>query len=415
MLALVDCNNFYASCETVFNPSYLGKPLVVLSNNDGCVVSRSKEAKALGIPMGAPAFTLKSLSHTHKLISLSSNFPLYADMSERVMNTLESFGYEVEIYSIDEAFIELPNLSSDKLEKIGELIQNNVQKNTGIHVSVGISSTKTLAKVANKYSKNKKKCIVITDDLVDDFLKNFPIEDLWGIGRGSSETLRKIGVYDAYTLKYQDESLIKRKLTVSGLRLLLELKGVSCISTAVHTEDTKSILSSRTFSREITNFTELRGAVSSFCHIASKKLRGKKLYCGFLSVFLKTNRFKEDYQSLSAQIKLPSYTYSTRTLLHYTSVALKNIYKENLLYKRAGILLTDFTSEGVYQKDLLSKDQSEKEAALMKVIDSIHTKYGNKTIVFGSEYDNKNWVKIPQLKSKEYTTSWEDLPIVKAD
>ncbi|MCH9630713.1 MAG: Protein UmuC [Chlamydiia bacterium] len=415
MLALVDCNNFYASCEAVFNPSLIGKPLVVLSSNDGCVVARSKEARALGIPMGAPAFTFKDLAETQGVISLSSNFPLYADMSERVMLTLESLDYEIEIYSIDEAFIQLPDLSYDKLEEIGKRITQTVKKHTGIQVSVGIAPTKTLAKLANRCSKKMRKCTVILEKNIDEYLKDFPIQDLWGIGKGSTESLKKLGIYDALSFKNHEETVIKKKLSISGLKHQLELKGVPCISTKVDAEDTKSILSSRTFHFEITDFNEIRSALASFCHTASKKLRRKKLFCGFISIFLKTNRFKEHYKSHTAQIKLPAQTNSTRTLLNYAEIALHKIYKKDLSYKRAGILLTDFTNENFVQKDLLAKEQTDKEFALMKVIDSIHNKYGNRTLLFGSEQKENNWIKVPKTKSSEYTTSWDGLPIVKAD
>lgn len=415
MFALVDCNNFYASCETLFNPSLIGKPLVVLSNNDGCVIARSQEARDLGIPMGAPAFTYKNLFQTQGVVSLSSNFPLYADMSERVMMTLESFGYDFEIYSIDEAFLKLPDLDQNTLQSIGETIHKKVLKDVGIRVSIGIAPTKTLAKVGNKYSKKKKTiCTVITRDKIDLFLKDFPIEDLWGIGRQSKETLYKLAIYDAYALKYQEESLIKKKLTVTGSRIQLELKGVPCIETKVDDEDTKSILSSRHFPKDTSDYLEIKEALCSFCHLATKKLRKKGLLCSYLSIFIKTNRFKE-YHSFSAQIKLPTPTNSTKILLNYLTDGLKKIYKEDLEYKRAGVLLTDFCKMGVEQTDLLSQVQNEKEYALMRVIDSIHNKYGNKTLLFASENRQGKWVNVSKYKSKEYTTSWDALPIVKAN
>lgn len=414
MYALVDCNNFFASCEIVFNPKLRKIPLVILSSNDGCVIARSKEAKVLGIPMCAPLFTFENLIKTHNVVTLSANFSLYSDMSARVMATLASFSFFTEIYSIDEAFLHLEDYKEEALLSLAASIQKKVLQDTGVPVSIGIAETKTLAKIAAHKAKKSGDPFVITKDKIDESIKNFPAQDIWGIGKNSAEKLKTIGVHDALTFKYKEEALIKKHLTVMGLRILHELNGKSCLETNPDSDETKSILSSRTFASDISDFSLLKSALAQFCHLASKKLRQKKLLASFITLFIQTNRFAEKpYESFTAKLKLPIPTSSTSTLLVAVEKLLRSIYKKELSYKRGGILLTDFSSEDLIQQDLLHK-ANPKEKALNTAIDKVHGKYGSRTLVFAAELSKNKWHKTPLNKSKAYTTSWDELPIVKA-
>ena len=297
IVALVDCNNFYVSCERVFDPSLEGKPVAVLSNNDGCLVSRSNEVKALNIPMGAPGFKHEALIRKHGGTLLSSNYALYADMSSRVMRVLEDFSPELEIYSIDEAFLGLNGFRNRDLQQYGSQIRQTVRKWTGIPVSVGISRTKTLAKIANHYAKRYPGyhgCLVLLDDdRIEKALKQTPVAKIWGIGRQYDKFLRQNGIENAWQLRNAPEKFIDHYLTSVGHKTVLELQGFSCIGMDEAPAAKKSVICSKSFGKQVTKLSELEEAVSTYVTRAAEKIRAQKCVAGHMLVFLNTNRFKE--------------------------------------------------------------------------------------------------------------------------
>lgn len=404
MFALIDCNNFYASCERVFNPKLKNKALVVLSNNDGCVIARSNEAKALNIKMGDPIFLYKKLIKEEKIEVFSSNFPLYGDMSNRVMQTLKTFGLEIEIYSIDEAFLKL-NKNAD-FYSLGREIKEKVYRWTGLPVSIGIGPTKTLAKLASCAAKKKKGVFIL--ESIDRDLENISIEDIWQIGPSSASKLKSLNILNAKDLKNAPDELIKKHLKTPGYRTVLELRGVSC-SFLQEENERKSILVSRSFTKPLSSFEELYEALSSFVALGSEKLRKEKKLTIYLTVFIKTNRFSKDFYENSYTITLPEGSNYTPILLKAAKNALLQIYVKNLLYKRAGIYFSNLISKANFQPDLFSEGNSEKREKAMKTLDEINRHYAKKTLFFASEGIEKNWTQAQTKRSPKYTTSWEDL------
>ncbi len=408
-LALIDCNNFFASCEQMFNPKLLGKPLVVLSSNDGCIVARSKEAKALGIGMGVPAFKYRELFYREKVEILSSNFALYGDMSERVMATLEQFGFPLEIYSIDEAFLRLPPMD---FEALGHEIRNTVKQWTGLPVSIGIGSTKTLAKAANKLAKSGAGVVALkTEEEITKRLKDFPVGDLWGIGAGYTQRLKEGGVYTALQLKNASDAWIKKTLSVGGLRTAWELRGIPCETEG--SELPKTVVCSRSFGKEVCTFNELQEAVASFAALAGERLRNQEVACSHLSVFATTNRFHQDYESKSASIRLSSPTSYTPELIKRALQALGSIFQEGRAYKRAGVMLADLVSERERQLDIWSGSLEKKES-VMHLLDEINHTYGKKAIHFAAEGIAPAWKPQSSKRSPQYTTCWDEIPVAKA-
>lgn len=412
MFALVDCNNFYASCEKVFNPKLKNKPVVVLSNNDGCVIARSKEAKKLNIKMGAPIFEYKELMQKNIINVFSSNFSLYGDMSQRVMKTLESFLFPMEIYSIDEAFLEI-NKNVD-LSELGVQIKQKVYKWSGLDVSVGIAKTKTLAKLANEIAKKQKGVVVLNDkNYIENILKITPVEEIWGIGEQLKIRLHKLGIFSALDLTNADENLIKKQLSITGLKTALELKGTKCFECEEYHQSKKSICTSRSFAIKIDNLTNLEEAISTFVSIAAEKLRKEKMHTNFLSVFITTSYHCNDpFYSNSCQITLPNPTSYTPDLITCAKKGLEKIYKQGFLYKKAGVILSDFTDENHLQRDLFSKLNDENKKFLMKVIDNINYKANKKAVYFASDGIDKKFQSSSNMKSKKYTTSFEEMLIV---
>lgn len=399
MYALIDCNNFFASCEQVFNPHYRNRPLVVLSNNDGCVVARSKEAKALGIPMGVPAFECKSLFLQHDVIVLSSNFVLYGDMSKRVIETIKTFGLPIEIYSIDEAFVTLP--VENPLPLAWEIRQKILQW-TGLSVSIGIAPTKTLAKVANHAAKKGIRVILYQQEL----LHNFPVADIWGIGRRLAKRLYQEKIRYAHELIQRDESWIRQKLSVIGLRTVMELKGISCLETLEILPERKSIVSSRSFGKKVNSLEELKEAVATFVARAACKLRRDKLKAYFLLVFIES----ELHRSHSAAVHLPFATSYTPDLISYAHTALETLYQEGVFYRRAGVMLSELIAEEETQLDLFRKEQSTaKKKRAIEVLDAINQHYQHKALIFAAEGIAKKWQGASEKRSPHYTTSWDDL------
>jgi DNA polymerase V len=400
MFALIDCNNFYASCEQVFNPTLRNKPLLILSNNDGCVIARSQQARELGIAMGAPAFQLREIILRHNVITLSSNFALYGDMSNRVQETLESFGLPIEVYSIDESFLHLS--TKLPLEEVALALHNKVLQWTGISTSVGVAATKTLAKVANKWCKKNKTPIHIIKE-IDPLLKTFPIDDVWGIGKGSARKLRMHGIRTAYGLKTADDTWIKKNLSVMGLKTALELRGIPCIDLEEVKSTRKSVVTSRTFKRAISDREELLEALSHFTAMSSEKLRGEGLVASTLHIYLRT---KEGVTN-GATITLPIATAHTPKLLSQVEATLPSLFNPNQTYKKAGIMLGEITLSSELQSDLFTEIESDET---IHVLDKINAKYGKNTLFYAAEGTEKKWRRVSQNLSGRYTSSWLEIP-----
>lgn len=412
MYALIDCNNFYASCERVFNPTLNGVPIAVLSNNDGCVIARSNEAKALGIPMGAPAFEYEALFRRHKVKVFSANFPLYGDMSRRVMSILSNFSPQQEIYSIDECFLNLSGIDLD-MHSYGLQMKGRVEKGTGIPISVGIAPTKALAKVANRIAKKfanetQGSYVIDTEEKRIKALKWLKVEDIWGVGRRNSKKLYSIGVYKALDFVNLSEAWVLKNMTITGLNLQKDLRGIPTIEME-HPEKKKSIATTRTFETDIRSFDEVRERITTFTSICAEKLREQKTLCTRLVVFLETNRFKEyDTQYYpSILIKLPFPTNSTLELIKFANAGLKQIYRSNVGFKRGGVILSHFVDSTQYQASLFY-NSNPKHKRLMEVMDTLNNKYHKDVIRIASQDERKHKMKQVHL-SKHYTTDIREI------
>jgi DNA polymerase V len=423
MIALVDCNNFYVSCERVFNPKLENRPVVVLSNNDGCIVARSEEAKALGIPMGAPLFKYKDFLEKHNVIALSSNYTLYGDMSERVMNTLAQFTPSIEIYSIDEAFLDFSRLAtigndSKRLFDYGMHIRTTVLKWTGIPVSIGIAPTKVLAKVASKKAKkNKGVCVLNTKDEIIDALATFDIEDVWGIGRAYTNFLRKHKINTALELANAPDDWIKRHLTIVGLRVVKELRGEKCIDIEEDVIPRKSVGSQKSFGETQTDFFVLFNALSSYIDECARKLRTQHSLANIMGVFVATNPFslKDPQYFKSKFIRLPTPTNFTGELIRYGFALLKDIVREGFRYKRVGVLFAGLTRQDSYQYNLFDRLNREKLTRLMEAYDQLNRKYGKGIVKFSAQGVHKVWKMKQEQLSEHYTTSWDDILTIEID
>lgn len=411
MYALVDCNNFYASCERVFNPLLNGKPIVVLSNNDGCVIARSNEAKAAGVKMGDVAFQIQHLIRRHNIQVFSSNFALYGDMSRRVMNILSTYTPSVEIYSIDECFLDLSGINAD-LIGYGTKIRSHVDRWTGLPVSVGIAPTKALAKVANRIAKKFPALngvhLIDTESKRIKALKWLPIEDVWGIGRRYARKLRTMGVNTAYDFTMLPESLVRSVMTVVGWRLQKDLQGVPTIEMDVP-EKKQSIATTRSFDRDYSTIEDLHERISTFTMLSAEKLRKQETLCKRLCVFIETNRFneKEDFYSNSTTIKLPFPTSSSLELVHFAIMGLRHVYRENKHYKRAGVILSDFVDANEYQPSLFF-NSNPKHKKLMTAIDHLNNKHGKILVRLASQDELTHKMRRLHL-SKAYTTNLNEL------
>lgn len=414
MIALVDCNSFYCSCERVFNPSLERKPVIVLSNNDGCAVARSDEAKAVGIRMGDPFFKIKYICKKHNVKVYSSNYALYGDMSRRVMRILNEYTPEIEIYSIDEAFLSFKGISKNLITYSLE-IKDKVKMYTGIPVSVGIGPTKVLAKVANQWAKKNKisTCGVFQiglDKSSDEVLKKFPVADVWGIGRKSAEKLSRLSVKTAYDLKYSNESVIQKVLTIVGRRIVDELRGVSCIDLELDIAAKKQIVSSRSFGKPIFEKNDLRESIANHVTTACEKLRKQKCITGTLLVFVQTNPYKNIPQYYnSATMDLLTGTSSTNKLIRYAFVCLDQVYKTSFEYKKVGIIFMDIRPKALSQLDFFSTHDSFKDDQLMKTIDRINEIQGRGAVKFAACGVSQFWKMLSEMKSQNFTTRWSEL------
>ena len=412
MIALADCNNFYASCERVFNPTLKNKPVVVLSNNDGCIIARSNESKQLGIKMGEPVFKAREIIDKHNVNVFSTNFALYGDMSKRVMTLLASLSPEIEIYSIDEAFMNLAGIK--KCFEIGLHMRDTVKKHTGIPISIGIASTKTLAKVANHCAKRftKKGVYVLKrKDHISEILKSMPVSKLWGVGSRYSRMLRSYGVDNAHEFVSLDEKWVLEKMTVMGLRIQRELKGESCISMDINPSPKKNICTSRSFGVKVRDFQSLKESISSHAARCAEKLRSEKGCARYVSVVIKTNPFSDsDYYCgyKSSSFDVP--TNDTLDIINAAENILRSIYKKGLEYKKSGVIVGDIIPQNQVQLNLFDMDEKRiKRKKLDSTVDIINQAMGRSTIHIGSQGIAKNWQLKREKLSPCYTTKWDDL------
>jgi len=419
MFGLVDCNNFYASCERLFRPDLANRPVVVLSNNDGCIIARSNEAKTIGIGMGTPYFRQEHLIRRHGVAVFSSNYPLYGDISQRVMDVLMGLEPDVEVYSIDEAFLSLPGRDIDDLENRGRCLRAAVQKQTGIPVSIGFGPTKTLAKIANRFAKKKPAAsgifVISSGQLLDPLLATVTVEDVWGIGRRHAARLKAHGVYTALALKNCSDTWLRRELTVTGLRTALELRGISCISLEKAAPARKSICTSRSFGQPVETLADLQEAVATYTAQAAYKLRSAGLRATVVDVFIRTNSFRqEDAQYCNRKtFTLPVPSSHTATLIKVALASLRTMYRSGYRYQKAGVLLNGLVPECFEQLPLFAAPPP-RAASLMNAVDQINRRWGRDTIQSAAAGLVKEWRFRQLKKSPAYTTRWSELPVVKA-
>jgi DNA polymerase V len=410
MIALADCNNFYASCERVFNPSLKNKPVIVLSNNDGCVIARSDEAKALGIEMAQPAYMIEELIRQHGVQVFSSNYTLYGDMSRRVHHILKSFVAKVEVYSIDECFLDLSGLSGEAITELCITIRSTVMQQTGIPISIGIAPTKTLAKMANRYARKRKKDTGVhyagSPEAINEMLLLTKTGDIWGIGRQHEKLLLQHGFATASDLVQAPEEWIRKNLSVVGQRLLNELKGISCIEWADTTAPRKNICTSRSFGKLITALTDLKEAIAAHTASCAQKLRRENSCARLLNVFIRTNQFRtQDRQYVrSIKVQLPVPTNSTVELIKYAVNALEQIYAPGYNYQKAGVVVMDLVPETQIQYGLFDTRDRKKEKALMKALDSTNKAFGKDVVRFGVRGYENAWKLRQENLSPCYTT-----------
>jgi DNA polymerase V len=418
MFALVDCNNFYVSCERVFDPGLNGRPVIVLSNNDGCVIARSDEAKQLGVKMGEPAFRIAGFLQKNDVAVFSSNYPLYGDMSGRVMNTLGTFTPELEVYSIDEAFLNLAGLDCP-LDAYGRKIRETVLNHTGMPVSVGIGPTKVLAKTANHYAKrnpvNGGVLVLDTPEKIEEYLKLFEVGEVWGIGRQYTELLHKNCVKTAWDLRRMPDAWVRKRLTVVGLRVKKELEGISCLPMELITPAKKAICTARSFGEAQTELEPLREAVATFASKCAYKLRKGKLCARALMVFIHTNGFNpgEPQYARNFVYTLPVATNSSLEMIKYALFALRFIYEKGYRYKKAGVIVTAIVPADRVQGSLFDELDREKHDGIMKTMDRINAKYGQDTLKTAVQGFENRWKLRQEKLSPCYTTRWSDIITVR--
>ena len=411
-IALVDCNSFYVSCERLFNPKIQKKAVVVLSNNDGCVISRSREAKDLGIKMGEPYFKVKELVKKKKVEVYSSNYALYGDISRRVMKVLKTFSPKVEIYSIDEAFIDLSFIDEKGVEDYGREIRSRVLKWTGIPTSVGIASTKTLSKVANHIAKKEKAGVIYLNTNIDERLKKFPIEDVWGVGKQLSKFYHKNNISNAYDLKNVSNTWVKKGTNVLGAKTAMELRGIPCIDLQIDQEKRKNCCVSRSFGRKVKDLNELEESVITHCLNAAEKIRADDQIAKTITVFIRTSPFDKNrrYYSNSKTIDLAIPTSNSIELIKNAVKALTDIYKYGYAYQKAGIILSGLKDANQNDQNLLTPLLENKSKKLMKAIDYTNTKYGRYAISIAQAGLSKGWKMRREHSSKIDTASFDSLP-----
>lgn len=420
-IALIDVNNFYVSCERVFNPKLVGKPVVVLSNNDGCAVARSNEVKALGVGMGAPWFKFKDLAKQHGIIGLSSNYALYADMSNRVMSILREYSPDQEVYSIDESFLDLTGFQSRDLVQYGQDMRKRILKWTGLPVCVGIGSTKTLSKLANHCAKKRPvfnsvcNFNTMSPKDLEDLLGQVEVGEIWGVGRKLAPKLQALGFNTVLDLKRANPERLRQQFSVVMEKTIRELNGTVCIELEEISPAKKQIISSRSFGYPVRDYNSLAESITLYMSRAAEKLRKQQSFAGSVYVYIRTSPFKPDdpFYSNGLTIPLSSPTNDTMQLVNVVLWGLKQIYKPNYNYAKAGVMLGEIVQEEGVQTDLFSQIQtSPKSTALMTAMDNINLKMGKESIKLASEGFKRPWKMKQENKSPSYTTRWEDNPTI---
>ena len=417
-IALIDCNSFYVSCERLFNPKIRRLPVVVLSNNDGCIISRSNEAKALGIKMGEPYFKARNIIIKNNVQVFSSNYSLYGDISRRVMRTLKRFNSKIEVYSIDEAFLDLSNFSDKEVKDVGKEIRNTVLQWTGIPTSIGIAETKTLSKVANHIAKKQKSGVVSLVNIkdLDPILEKVEVRDIWGVGKQLSKFYIKNGIYNAKQLKNASNTWIKKTKNVLSSRTAMELRGVPCIEIETKQAKRKSCCVSRSFGKKVEKLRELKESVTSYCLNAAEKIRSESLVCKSITVFIRTSPFQNKgvFYSNSKTIDFPIAINNSIEIVKNALTALDLIYKDGFKYQKAGIILSGL-SDSEKGNSLFKSTKDEKIKNLMQSIDSTNYRYGRSTISLASAGINKKWSMRRQYSSKIDTADFYSLPKILAN
>ena len=419
--ALVDCNNFFASCERLFRPDLLGKPVVVLSNNDGCIVARSQEAKILGIGMGEPEFKVHNLLKRHNVAVFSSNYVLYSDISNRVMLTLESLAPLVEQYSIDEAFVPLSGSLMANADELVWAMRERVHKWTGIVVSIGVGTTRTLAKLAGEVAKKGQGVhrLDAGTQEAEKILSAFPVEDVWGIGRRSAEKLRLRSICTAQALRDADGSMIKKLLSITGLNTAMELRGISSIDRLTAPVPRRTMVSSRSFGEKVTEREYLKEALAMHATMVGERLRQEKLEAGGMAVHIRTARYGYGpFYDKTVEIVFSQPTSSTRQFIRAAREGLDSIFSPGFFYAKAGIMFFDLAERDKRQKSFLDVSvpdkHKEKDKKLMSALDAVNKRFGHGTVRFGAEGGAEApWHMKHTQRSPQYTSAWEDLPTVK--
>lgn len=414
--SLVDCNNFYASCERVFDPELRNRPVVILSNNDGCVIARSAETKDLDVPMGIPEFKVRPLIEKHNIAVKSSNYALYGDMSSRVMETLRTITPNIEVYSIDEAFVEIYAKSFGQFEDVGREIKQKVYRWTGLPVSVGIAPTKTLAKVANEIAKSNSSgggvLVIRKKKQLKRVLEQTSVSDIWGVGRKYTEKLSRYGINNAWELCRQPDSWVRSEMKVTGLRTVWELRGKPCMEIENVREQRKGILSSRSFGNPVRELDDIKEAVSTFASRAAEKLRAQHSLASNISVVLVISKYRNPGRpyKFGADVHIPNPTANTAMLTQIASNISERLFLPGKVYKKAWVMLTGIIPESEFQADLFSRQAyTEKDHQLMESMDRINAKYGKRSLSVASTGINQEWQMKQQYLSKRYTTRWDEL------
>lgn len=411
VFALVDCNNFYVSCERVFNPGLEGKPIVVLSNNDGCVIARSNEAKALGIAMGVPAFEVRDILHKNAVELFSSNYTLYADMSDRIMQTLSTFTPRIEIYSIDEAFLNLAGFT-DNRENYARRIKQTVKKWTAMPVSIGIAHTKTLSKIANKIAKKSPDSNGVFDltnvGNTDALLKTISVEGVWGVGIKTAIKLKRAKINTALDLKNANAYWIRKNFGVVGLRTVYELQGTSCYCLEENPPARKQIAVSRSFGKPVESINQLKEAAAAFAVRAAEKLRQEKLFANLISVFVTTGCFVKNKYFSSHTVAFDVATNDTAELIHAASSCIEKLYRKNRLFRKCGVILHNLVFENQIQTNLFDTADRAKSKRLMQTVDFINTRFDS-PLKWAAEGLIQPWQVRFKRRSNRCTTRWDEL------
>ncbi|MEZ4810302.1 MAG: Y-family DNA polymerase [Allomuricauda sp.] len=419
MFALVDCNNFYASCERAFQPQFNNIPVAILSNNDGCFISRSDEAKELGLPMAAPAFKYKKFCEDHGIKVFSSNYPLYGDMSTRVMNILGTFTPDMEVYSVDEAFLKFDGFKNYDFETYGREIQRTVQKCTGIPISIGIAPTKALAKVANKIAKKLRSktggvYVIQSEERRIKALKWTNIESVWGIGHGNLKRVQTQNVKTAYDFTQLSDEWVKKQMAIIGLKLKKDLEGIPTLDLDDDTRDKKAIATTRSFENTYSDIEDIKERISTFASSCAEKLRSQNSSCNHVVVLLQSNRHKknEPQDRGTAIVTLPYATDSSLTISNYAVEAAMSIYKPGINYKRAGVIVSGLMPSNERQLDLFLHEDP-KHHKIMKVMDSVNDRYGDYKLKIANQDLERTWKMRQEHLSPRYTTNINDIIKVK--